>query len=234
MSDPTNEAELNAYFRDWIDTAFQSGLISPDAKDEIERLFTKYLPELVLQINRSRQARLRLPRKTLRIILRAGRDPDPKIGGFNMFEMQWSPRAHPLRLSCFVGHRFDKRIESALRNNLAYIFHPANIRLIWSGQDMRATGFFDAIVKEIQQCGFCFFDNRETSGRPNVYIEAGIAYALKRPFIFANHQDSRIEIPTDLSHILNVPYVDYRDLMRGVYFRLPLFLKGSGLQRRRG
>ncbi len=98
---------------------------------------------------------------------------------------------------------------------------------------MTASGFFDDIVKEIRKCDFCIFDNRRTERKPNVYIEAGIAYVLKKPFILANHRRNSVGIPIDLGHIMNVPYEGYDDLCKTIYFNLPIFLSRNGLSRRR-
>lgn len=99
--------------------------------------------------------------------------------------------------------------------------------------DMNAVGFFDDIVRKISRCDFCIFDNRGTERKPNVYVEAGIAYVLEKPFILANYRGNRVGVPTDLIHVLNIPYDDYRDLTRRVYFNLPVFLRGTRLQRKR-
>lgn len=89
-----------------------------------------------------------------------------------------------------------------------------------TNRDMNATGFFDDIVKRIRPSDFCIFDNRWASQKPNVYIEAGIAYVLNKPFILANFQGNRLGVPSDLTHVLNIPYRDYEGLSRTLYFNL--------------
>jgi len=185
------------------------------------------LPDILLRINDTGKATIREANLTLYI--REGRDPD--IGRFNLFEFQWRRRNdRQPDLKCFLGHRFTPSICNSLRNNLRYIMEPLNIFLRWSGMDMNASGFFDGIVRLIRCCDFCIFDNRDTDGRPNVYIEAGIAYVLKRPFILANCKRNCVGVPSDLTHILNVPYDNYRDLSQQLYFNLPVFLRNTRLR----
>lgn len=78
---------------------------------------------------------------------------------------------------------------------------------------------------------FCVFDNRATRGKPNVYIEAGMCIALKKPFILFDHKPASRNpnapgpIPSDLAYALALPYRTYRQLFRDFYFRLPLFFQ---------
>jgi hypothetical protein len=185
------------------------------------------LAALVRQINARDRGVLRLGSKTLTVIRREGLDPDH--GRFNLFEMRWSGRRRRPRLTCFVGHRFTRAISGALRFNLRHCLEPSNIALVWSGMDLNAAGFFDAIIRQIRACDFCIFDNRRAEQKPNVYIESGIAYALGKPFIFADYRGNRIRIPSDLRHITTIPYDGYRDLTRRLYFQLPIFLRASRL-----
>ena len=187
----------------------------------------KYLPDLVRKINLYGSASLDIPSGSLNIFLREGRDPE--IGSFNFFEIQWPQKLPPKRLKCFVGHRFAPKIEAALRQNLRYVFEPSGIDLTWSGRDLKANGFFDEIISDIRSCDFCIFDNRGTRDRPNVYIEAGIAYALKRPFLFLNCLSNSVKMPTNLEHIQCINYRTYRDLTRRLYFNLPAFLRDRNL-----
>ena len=102
---------------------------------------------------------------------------------FYHIEVTFTFQRCPPRRVCFVGHRFVSSVEKTLRWNLCQVLEPHNIRLDWSGKDPRSVQIFDDIVRRIRKADFCIFDNRATAGRPNVYIEAGIAYALKTPFI---------------------------------------------------
>ena len=96
--------------------------------------------------------------------------------------------------------------------------------------DMSAVGFFAKTVREIRQADFCIFDNRDADSKPNVYIEAGIAYVLGKPFIVADYKGNRLAVPSDLQHINRVQYRDYADLSRQIYFRLPVFLRENKLR----
>jgi glycosyltransferase involved in cell wall biosynthesis len=219
----TSRRELRRYFTEWYDAEFVNGLIDRDTHDQVARALPSYLPALVKDINGRGQAILNLGPKDLQITLREGRDPDK--GRFNLFEIQWLRSKPRMKRTCFLGHRFTREISNSLRSNLRYVLEPSNINLKWSGIDLNAAGFFDEIIELIRKCDFCIFDNRLTEGRPNVYIEAGIAYALKRPFILANYKGNRLRLPADLKHITVIPYSNYQELAKRLYFSLPVFLK---------
>ncbi len=134
---------------------------------------------------------------------------------------------------CFVGHRFTENIERSLRYNLQHLFEPYRITLQWSGYDLQAESLLPAIIRMIDEADFCLFDNLGTLNKPNVYIEAGIAYAKKRPMIFCEYAgdggrkppaDSG-SMPTDLTEILTLRYRSYEEFCRTLYFRLPSFLE---------
>lgn len=193
----------------------------------------KHLSRVVVGLNRFGKVRLDLGSRNLDIFLREGREVhfgNPTLGGkfavstFNLFEMQWSRTKHPTKLVCFVGYRYLPAISDSLIMNLRYVLEPSNVELVGSEKDMAAVGFFDDIVDKIQKCDFCIFDNRLTERKPNVYIEAGVAYVLNKPFIFANHRASNLQIPSDLSHIRTIDYTRYEDLTRKLHFNLPVFL----------
>ncbi|MBI3895179.1 MAG: hypothetical protein HY313_04540 [Acidobacteria bacterium] len=132
------------------------------------------------------------------------------------------------RRICFVGHRFIPAVEKTLRWNLRQVLEPYNVRLDWSGRDIRSISIFDSIVGRIKEADFCIFDNRATAGRPNVYIEAGVAYAVKTPFIlFEYARQGRISIPTDLSHCFAIRYTSYQNLFRELYAKLPVFFEAN-------
>lgn len=90
----------------------------------------------------------------------------------------------------------------------------------------------------------CIFDNYGTLNKPNVYVEIGIAYALKKPMIFCAHQPRQSEIakakiagkdiPSDLTGLSKLQYKNYQDLCKQVYFSLPYFLAEHKLRRRSG
>ncbi len=223
-------AELASYFEEWLNTAFTNGLIDYVAWDQIQAAMKTRLPGLVEELNGpAKTASLALGgKRKLEIVLRPGRDP--KLGDFNLFEMRWPGKPKAKRLQCFVGHRFIPYIEKTLRWNLRHCLESSNIDLVWSGKDLNAVGFFDEILKLIETSHFCIFDDQATEGMPNVYIEAGIAYALKTPFLFAHHEDNPSAVPSDLGHIASIRYRDYRDLTKKIYFHLPVFLNHTGLR----
>ena len=136
-------------------------------------------------------------------------------------------------ITCFVGHRFESDIAESLRSNLATIFEPHRIDPRWSGYEMSAVDLFNDIVKQIDRCDMCIFDNRGTVNRPNVYVEAGIAYTKKRPFLFCEHTPRssapQSGFPSNLTGLLRLQYRNYEHLCRQLYIQLPLFLKKNRL-----
>jgi hypothetical protein len=192
----------------------------------------KHLPDLVMDLNRSGKANLDVGPRDLTIFLREGRNPSSG-SSFPLFEMKWSGKKHGKKLRCFLGNRFVPAISDALRTNLRYVLEPSRVELVWSGMDMAAVGFFDDVIEQIRTCDFCFFDNRWADDKPNVYIEIGIAYAFGKPFILANYKGNHQPIPSDLTHILNIHYISYKDLCTTLDFNLPIFLRGIGLRKPR-
>jgi hypothetical protein len=225
-------SQLRKYFQDWLDTGFRNGLINRNRRDDTVKQMTERVPALAASLNETGKATLVLGRGAVDLFLRQGRDPE--TGTFNLFEIRWQGRRRrQSRLRCFVGHRFLPPISDDLRMNLRYVLEPSNIELVWSGMDLAASGFFDDVVKRIKGCHFCIFDNRDTEDKPNVYIEAGIAYALAKPFVLANYKGNRVGMPSDLTHVTNLPYTSYKDLTKALYFTLPVFLRDTGLRRKR-
>jgi hypothetical protein len=226
----TSSKELRNYLTAWIETGFRDGLVNRTERSEIQASFESHLREIVHDINETGEWNSATAGGILSVVLRECRDPD--TGPFNHFEILSYPshRTRP-QLQCFVGHRFTNKLNDTIRSNLRYVLEPFNIKLIWSGMDLNATGFFDDILKKINMSDFCIFDTRDTDGRPNVFIEAGIAYALKRPFILASYKNNKFRVPSDLQHIKTIQYKNYRELTRTLYFELRVFLKEAGLHR---
>jgi hypothetical protein len=225
----TSISELRKYLTEWLETGFTHALIDRNERAQTFRDIEQRLPEMVREINQTGQWSVATGAGVLGIYLRECRDPDK--GPFNHFEIRSTrPPGTLTRLQCFVGHRFTRQLSTTLRSNLRYILEPDNIALIWSGMDIHATGFFDDILRKIRECNFCIFDTRGTDAHPNVFIEAGIAYTLERPFILASYRKNKFQLPSDLQHIHTIQYRDYRELMRSLYFTLPVFLKGTGLR----
>lgn len=224
------QEELQKYFEEWLDINFTNGLIKAAARDTTLDEFSEALPTLTAELNRSRTATIifDLGRTELTVQVHDGSDPDE--GRFNLFEIKWSRSRQRRKLLCFLGHRYLQEISNSLRKNLAYVLQPSNIQLIWSNMDLTAQGFFSKTIHEIRRCDFCIFDNRAADEKPNVYIEAGIAYVLNKPFIMANYAGNRLEVPSDLLHINTIQYSNYRDLMKEIYFGLPIFLRDSKLR----
>jgi hypothetical protein len=109
------------------------------------------------------------------------------------------------------------------------LFEPCCIELVWPGRDLTAADLFGDIVRQIRTAQMCPFDNRGTLNRPNVYIEIGIAFVLRRPMIVCEYvgRGPRTlgldtgNVPSDLSGLL--PH--YEDLCRQLYLKFRLFLR---------
>jgi len=225
----TTSRELKQYLTEWLDTAFENGLINSQKRETTLSQMSLHLPKLVTELNRPRAiSKLNLGRTVLTVSLHEGLDPDH--GPFNLFRMRWAGGKRPKRLNCFLGHRFLPKIKRALRSNLRYILEASKIDLQFADRDLNARGFFDDIVSKIRDSDFCIFDNREASEKPNVYIEAGIAYALRTPFILANYLPNRVGVPSDLAHVNNIQYKHYSELTKKIYFSLPVFLRANRLR----
>ena len=134
------------------------------------------------------------------------------------------PQRKRRRLRCLVGHRFTPDIEQRFRWNLRQLFELYGIEEDYSGFDGSAVSLLEDLCDKIRRHDFCLFDNRETSApsKPNVYIEAGMAFALRRPFVFCHYK--REVWPSDFANILYVPYASYRELFQRLAASLPIFI----------
>ena len=146
---------------------------------------------------------------------------------FNLLVFKLAEDARPKKdaIRCLVGHRFTRQILGAFRWNLRNLFDLFGIKEDYSDFDGAAVNIIDDLCDKIRDYDFCLFDNRETTNpsKPNVYIEAGMAFALRKPFVFCHY---RKEVwPSDFSNILYIPYRNYKDLFQTLYARMPIFLK---------
>lgn len=188
---------------------------TPAAKGYAQRLFSEKVVEIPLH-------RLRLRLKPLREMDGARFD---HIEGFFT-----GKKRHPKRI-CFVGHRFVPRVEETLRWNLRQVLEPYNVKLVWSGRDIRSVQILDDILRRMKTADSCVFDNQATRGKCNVYIEAGMCIVLRKPFIFFDYEPvspdrySPGTIPSDLSFALTLRYRNYKQLFRDFYSRLPVFFE---------
>ena len=126
--------------------------------------------------------------------------------------------------TCLVGHRFTKSIETRFRWNLRHLFGLFGVKETYSGFDGAAVNILEDLRTKIHQHDFCLFDNRETTypSKPNVYIEAGMAFALRKPFILCHYQGEAW--PADFSNLIYISYQNDRELFQKLYASLPFFL----------
>jgi hypothetical protein len=172
---------------------------------------------------------IKVPEFDLRIQLKTLREMNGQ--DFNHIEVIPGRILRRRRRKCFVGHRFIPAVEKTLRWNLGQVLEPYRIHLDWSGRDMASVQILDDIVRKIKKADFCIFDNRGTKGKPNVYIEAGMCIALRKPFVLFEYTPGRKDaddpgpIPSDLSFALTLRYRNYKELFQDFYFRLPVFFE---------
>lgn len=146
-------------------------------------------------------------------------------GHFNLLAFAEADDHRPRRpLRCLVGHRFTREIEASLRWNLRSLFELYGIEEDYSGFDGRAVDIIDDLRAKIQVADFCLFDNRETTNpvKPNVYIEAGMAFAFEKPFIFCHYRGEAW--PSDFSNVNYISYRTYEELFERLFAVLPLFI----------
>lgn len=141
-------------------------------------------------------------------------------------------RRRPTR--CLVGHRFTAEIKSTFRWNLRQVFELFQISAEYSGFDGASVQVLADLRRIIQTHDFCLFDNRETTNpsKPNVYIEAGMAFMVHCPFIFCHYKGEAW--PTDFSNVHYISYKDYARLFRELYLVLPVFLRRHVLRKAPG
>lgn len=185
----------------WLDT--------PEAKVYAQRLFSR----CEVRIS-SRRLKLRLAR--LREIDRTN---------FELIQARFMPRGKRPPVKCFAGCRFIPEVKDTLLYNLEQVFHPYNVKLDWSDRDIRSVQLLDNIDRKIKAAHFCIFDNRATEGKPNVYVEVGMCYTIRKPFILFEYEPLATDIPSDFGFAFALRYKTYGQLFRDFYYRLPLFFK---------
>jgi hypothetical protein len=223
-------AQIDHFFRSYLlelsESLFVRSVIDSRRCEEI-RAFTRrhaaaeYAHELLSKRTVS------IPELKLNLGLKRLREMNGR--NFYLIEVVVDRRRRRKRRVCFVGHRFTRAVGKTLRWNLRQVLEPYNIALDWSGQDPTSVQIFHDIVRRIRKADFCVFDTRATKGKPNVYIEAGIAYAIGTPFVLFDYAPQKPNahyvpsLPSDLAHALSLRYATYESLFREFYFSLPVF-----------
>lgn len=215
-----------AFFKDFLDGFWESYFLQHQISSATHDRFHLWLEEPAARQYAERlfsERVVTIPKHHLRLRLKELREMDGR--SFSHIEVFLLRTKRPRRLKCFVGHRFLPEIERTLRWNLRQILEPYNVELNWSGRDIRSVQILEDIDRGIRAADFCIFDNRTTQGKPNVYIEAGICYAIRKPFILFDNEQSPSPMPSDLGFALALRYRTYRQLFREFYYRLPVFFK---------
>jgi len=215
-----------ADFRDSLDTAFEQFLYQDEINArECERMklwLDTAEAEACAQRLYSRRE-VRIPSRRLQLRLARLREIDRT--NFYHIEVRFKRRAKRRKVKCFVGYRFIPEVRETLLYNLKQVLHPYNVELDWSGRDIRSVQILDDIMRRIRRADFCVFDNRATEGKPNVYVEVGICYAIRKPFILFEYEPLSSDVPSDLGFAFAVRYTHYRQLFRDFYYRLPLIFR---------
>jgi hypothetical protein len=223
-------AEIERFFRSYLrelsESLFVRSVIDSRRCEEI-RAFTRHhtAAEYAHELLASRS--VSIPELKLNLQLKRLREMNGR--DFYLIEVVVDRRRRRRRRVCFVGHRFTPAVGKTLRWNLRQVLEPYNIALDWSGQDPTSVQIFQDIVRRIRKADFCVFDTRATTGKPNVYIEAGIAYAMGTPFVLFEYAPQKpngryvASLPSDLAHALSLRYANYEKLFREFYFSLPVF-----------
>ena len=152
---------------------------------------------------------------------------------FNQLVLKESNPPRRRSIQCLVGHRFTDVITRTFRWNVRQLFELFQITPDYSGFSGEAIEILPDLDRAIRSKDFCLLDNRATTNpsKPNVYMEAAMAYALKRPFIFCHYKSE--QWPSDFSNVFNVRYRNYEELFGDLYLKLPGFLRACVLKKRR-
>ncbi|HEX7185204.1 MAG TPA: hypothetical protein VF756_25490 [Thermoanaerobaculia bacterium] len=130
------------------------------------------------------------------------------------------------RRECFLGCRFDgheRRLKELLDSLLGYYGYRATLLDASYGEPQLLEKAFRKIRS--RDIDFALFDNRAAEGKPNVYIELGMAFAIKKPFILLQH--GRSVLPADLIGLSTLRYSSYEELAQKLALQLPPFLRSS-------
>lgn len=217
---------ITGTLRQLADAAYLTRQVTRDKHLKYIQLLRRYslIEKLTADLyGPSRSGRVAIPDADAELVLLSLKN----IGGgrFNLLVFKpTNTTRRTRRIRCVVGHRFTKPIEECFRWNLRQLLDLFGIEEDYSGFDGAAVNIIDDLRSMIGSYDFCLFDNRETTNpsKPNVYIEAGMAFALRRPFIFCHY---RKEVwPVDFSNVCYISYQSYQELFRKLYVILPVFL----------
>lgn len=226
MPIPAQRLHLKKSLATYIESLYVAQIIDRKTKLQFERIFRSrklmgylatglYGPEREISVPGVPE---------LKFVLLSMREVDGSRFNLPVLRTTSAKSGNRSSYTCLVGHRFTPSINKAFRLNIRELFGVYNIKEYYSGFDGAAINIIDDLRENIRKRDFCFFDNRETTApsKPNVYIEAGMAFALRRPFIFSHYKQ---EVwPADFSNTSYIPYGRYRELFRELAARLPIFL----------
>ncbi len=210
-----------------LDTLYRTQQIDRPAFNDLKEMFRDrgLMDYLVKGLYGSRKEVL-IPDSPLKIVRLSIKEIGTQQSSLFVMQMVTPSDPRPPRrsLRCLVGHRFTQPIEASFRWNLRELFSVFGVAEEYSGFDGAAINIIDDLREKIRTSDFCLFDNRETTSpaKPNVYIEAGMAFALQRPFIFCHYK--REVWPSDFSNMMYLSYRNYGELFQELASVLPMFL----------
>lgn len=225
---PTQFKFFRRYLCDWAEALFVNGEIDSERLEKIQKIpKTSTGTKCAIELFRHKVSRL--PELNLRLRLKLLRD----LNGSKFPHIEASPLRRPRRRRriCFVGHRFVDSVTWSLRWNLRQVLEPYDIDVDWSSRNPTSVQILNDVVSRIRRADFCIFDNVLTDGKPNVYVEAGVAYALRTPFVLFEYVATPSaarrppSVPSDLEHATALRYKSYRELFPQFYAALPVLLR---------
>jgi hypothetical protein len=210
-----------------LDTLYRTQQIDRPTRNDLKMMFRdRGLMDYLVNGLYSPRKEVMVPDTQLKIVRLSIKEVGTKQS--SLFVMQLSAPADPPTSKsprrCLVGHRFTQPIEASFRWNLRELFSVFDVAEEYSGFDGAAINIIDDLREKIRTSDFCLFDNRETTApaKPNVYLEAGMAFALQRPFIFCHYK--REVWPSDFSNMVYLSYRNYGELFQELASVLPMFL----------
>jgi hypothetical protein len=209
-----------------FDTLYVTKQITRAKRLQLDRIFrsTELLQYLVTHLYGPEREVVIPGEADAKLVLLSVKEIGGRQSNLLVFQRATQDRPKTQTIRCLVGHRFTTPIEETFRYNLRQLFELFAVDEDYSGFDGAAVNIIDDLREKIRTYDFCLFDNRETTNpsKPNVYIEAGMAFALQRPFIFCHYKQ---EIwPADFANLSYVSYKNYKELFQKLSALLPIFL----------
>jgi hypothetical protein len=226
MPQASHRQALIENLRRIFDSLYAAKQITRSDRLKLERIFldSSLMSHLVTHLYGPEREVVVPGQEDAKLVLLSVKEPGRKRSDLLVFQRTDQAPTRKRTIRCLVGHRFTPLIEASFRYNLRQLCELFGIEEEYSGFDGEAVEVIADLREKIRTYDFCLFDNRETTtpSKPNVYIEAGMAFAFQRPFIFCHYQ--REVWPADFSNLSYISYKSYKELFQFLSARLPIFL----------